>query len=122
MNKRETGAEWEKTAADYLAKQGMQILETNFRCRQGEIDLIGCHEGYLVFAEVKYRRGKGMGNALEAVDYRKQRRICLAADYYRYLHGISEDTGIRYDVIGIQGTELKWIRNAFPHIYVRRNR
>lgn len=119
MNKRRTGKEWELIAAGYLAEQGMRIVETNFCCRQGEIDLIGYHQGYLVFVEVKYRSGTEMGYALEAVDARKQRRICAAADYYRYRRGIGDNTGIRYDVIGIQGKDVEWVQNAFPHIYPR---
>ena len=122
MNKRETGTEWEKKAAGYLAKCGMRIVETNFRSRQGEIDLIGYHQGYLVFVEVKYRRDSGKGTALEAVDYRKQRKICQVADFYRYLHKIGDDVSVRYDVVGIQGGEVQWIQNAFSHIYGHRTR
>lgn len=120
MNKRRAGADYEKQAAEYLTERGMRILETNFRSRQGEIDLIGCHQGYLVFVEVKYRSSSAKGYALEAVDYRKQCRICRVADYYRYSHGLGDDIGIRYDVVGIQGTQVQWIQNAFTHIYVRR--
>lgn len=119
MNKRKTGTEWEQAAADYLAGRGMQIIERNFHCRQGEIDLIGYHQGYLVFVEVKYRGSRDMGYALEAVDRRKQRKICQVADYYRYLRGIGDHVGIRYDVVGIQKEEVEWIQNAFPHIYRR---
>ena len=119
MNKRKTGAEWEKLAAEYLERQGMRILEANFRCRQGEIDLIGLHEGYLVFVEVKYRSGTGKGYALAAVDSRKQRRICRAADYYRYTHGLGGNAGVRYDVVGIQGGKVEWVKNAFPHVYAQ---
>lgn len=122
MNKRETGTEWERVAAEYLAKQGMRIVETNFRSRQGEIDLIGYHQGYLVFVEVKYRSGSGKGAALEAVDYRKQCRICRVADYYRYLHGMGDNVSVRYDVVGIQKSEVQWVQNAFPHIYGNRGR
>lgn len=117
MNRRATGAEWEAQAAAYLADRGMEIVERNFRCRQGEIDLIGYHQEYLVFVEVKYRSSSGAGYALEAVGQRKQNRICRAADYYRYLHGIGEDRCIRYDVVGIQEGEIVWIRNAFPHAW-----
>lgn len=117
MNKRETGTERERQAAEYLAGQGMRIMERNFRCRQGEIDLIGRHQGYLVFVEVKYRRDSGRGSALEAVDYRKQCRICRTADYYRYTHRIGENVRVRYDVVGIQGDEISWIQNAFSHVY-----
>lgn len=119
MNKRETGADKETLAAEYLIARGMCVKERNFRCRQGEIDMIGYHNGYLVFVEVKYRRTKEFGAASEAVDLRKQRKICRVADYYRYLHGLGDDCPLRYDVVAVQGTEISWIQNAFPHIYVR---
>ena len=117
MNKRKTGAEWETQAASYLTAHGMRIVTSNFRCRQGEIDLIGYHENYLVFVEVKYRSGNEKGYALEAVDYRKQRRICQVADYYRYIHKLGDGVSVRYDVVGIQDGEIQWVKNAFPHIY-----
>lgn len=119
MNKRKTGSDKEAIAATYLEERGMKIVERNFRNRQGEIDIIGYHNGYLVFVEVKYRTGNGKGSALEAVDYRKIRQICKVADYYRYLHKLGMNTMIRYDVVAIQGEEIQWIQNAFSHIYVR---
>uniref|UniRef100_UPI004056BA06 YraN family protein n=1 Tax=Acetatifactor sp. TaxID=1872090 RepID=UPI004056BA06 len=119
MNKRKTGADYEQLAAEYLQAHGMKIVERNFRNRQGEIDIIGYQEGYLVFVEVKYRSSAGKGSALEAVDLRKMRQICKVADYYRYLHKLGNCTMVRYDVVAIQGEEIMWIRNAFPHIYVR---
>lgn len=117
MNTRKIGADKEKLAAEYLAGQGMRIVERNFRNRQGEIDIIGYHGGYLVFVEVKYRKSAARGTALAAVDVRKQRQICRTADYYRYLHRCGENTPVRYDVLAIQGEEIRWIQNAFPHIY-----
>ena len=99
MNKRQTGSEKELQAAAYLETHGMQILEHNFRNRQGEIDLIGIHQDYLVFVEVKYRSGEDMGYALAAVDFRKQRQICKVADFYRISHHIGTDVGVRYDVV-----------------------
>lgn len=119
MNKRKTGAEKEQMAVAYLETHGMKIIERNFRNRQGEIDIIGYDGDYLVFAEVKYRSNNSKGSALEAVDYRKMCQICKVADYYRYRHRLGMNTLIRYDVIAIQGDEIQWIRNAFPHIYVR---
>ncbi len=115
MNTREIGNVSEAAAAEYLTARGLRIAERNFRCRQGEIDIVGYHEGYLVFVEVKYRRGRSCGTALEAVDGRKQRRICRTADYYRCLHHLGESTPVRYDVLAIQGEEIRWIQNAFPH-------
>ena len=119
MNKRKVGADMECLAAAYLEDRGMKIVERNFRNRQGEIDLIGYQDGYLVFVEVKYRSGDSKGMAVAAVDYRKQRQICKVADYYRYLHKLGNQTMIRYDVVAIQEDEIIWIPNAFPHIYTR---
>lgn len=113
------GAVWEQKAAEYLEARGMKIKERNFRNRQGEIDIIGYHDGYLVFVEVKYRSGNGKWYAAEAVDYRKQRQICKVADYYRYIHRLGENIAVRYDVIAVQGEEIEWLQNAFPHIYMR---
>lgn len=106
-------------AADYLESQGMRIVERNFRGKQGEIDIIGYHKHYLVFVEVKYRSNATRGNALEAVNTHKQRRICKVADYYRYMHRLGSSTMVRYDVIAIQGENIQWIQNAFPHIFTR---
>ena len=117
MNTRKTGAQWEAAAADYLQAQGMRIVEQNFRSRQGEIDIIGYHQGYLVFVEVKYRSTAAKGYAAAAVGLHKQRQICKVADYYRYRHKVGSNAGVRYDVVAIQGGEIQWIKNAFPHIY-----
>ncbi|MCM1090305.1 MAG: YraN family protein [Butyrivibrio sp.] len=119
-NKRQLGADKEQLAAEYLTARGMDILERNFRNRQGEIDIIGRHGQYLVFVEVKFRSGTDMGMAVEAVGIHKQRQICKVADYYRMLHHLGDNTAVRYDVLAIQGEEIQWIQNAFPHIYRRR--
>ncbi|MGN1145468.1 MAG: YraN family protein [Acetatifactor sp.] len=119
LNNRQTGADREKQAADYLSGHGMKIVERNFRNRQGEIDIIGYHEGYLVFVEVKYRKSQAKGAALAAVNMRKQCQICKVADYYRYIHRLSDSIAVRYDVVAIQGEELQWLQNAFHHVYTR---
>ena len=116
MNTRKIGDSKEKEAAKYLQEKGMQILEFNFRNRFGEIDLIGKHDGFLVFVEVKYRKTTQKGSPFDAVDIRKQRQICKVADFYRMKHGIGEFTPIRYDVVGIEGQTFTWIQNAFYHI------
>ncbi|HBA68937.1 MAG TPA: YraN family protein [Lachnospiraceae bacterium] len=121
MNKRTIGKEYEEKACRYLEERGVAILERNFRCRQGEIDIIGIHGEYLVFAEVKYRATAYSGNAAEAVTAAKQRRICRTADYYRYRHRIGDERAVRYDVIAIQGAgekiAINWYRNAFFHVW-----
>lgn len=117
MNGRSIGADKEQLAADYLTENGMRIVARNFRARQGEIDIIGYEGGYLVFVEVKYRGSDTKGSALEAVNLKKQARICRTADYYRLIHHIGDDVNIRYDVVGIQGSEITWVKNAFMHVF-----
>lgn len=119
MNKRAVGTEAEKWAEVYLTAQGVRIVERNFYCQQGEIDLIGYHAGYLVFFEVKYRKNTSKGTPEEAVGIQKQRKICRVADFYRYCRKISPNTAVRYDVVAILGEECRWYQNAFPHIYSR---
>lgn len=117
MNTRKTGAKQETIAADYLKKQGICILEKNYRNRNGEIDLIGQDKEYLIFFEVKYRKSLKNGAPAEAVTFYKQKKICQVADYYRITHGIGEFCAVRYDVISICDEEITWYRNAFEHIY-----
>ena len=72
FNRRAIGTEYETLACEYLTRHGYQILCRNFRCRQGEIDIIARDRDYLVFIEVKYRRDEHEGDPAEAVDARKQ--------------------------------------------------
>lgn len=74
MNQRETGSKYEAIAADYLLQNGYGIRERNFHSRYGEIDIIAGKEDLLVACEVKYRSGGRCGDALEAVDLRKQKK------------------------------------------------
>lgn len=116
MNKRKTGSVAELRAATYLSEKGVRIVEKNFRNRHGEIDLIGYHNGYLVFFEVKYRSNRNKGVPEAAVGFGKQKQICDVAAYYRCIRGISWNMPIRYDVIAIEGEEIRWHQNAFAHI------
>ena len=96
----------------YLEQNGYELIEYNYRCRDGEIDIIAKDGDCYVFCEVKYRSGRQAGNPLEAVDQRKQKKIFRCALYYTVQHGI-EDAQCRFDVIGVEGTEITHIKNAF---------
>ncbi len=117
QNKRLMGTDAETKAAEFLISQGAQILDRNFRCRQGEIDIICRHGSYLVFVEVKYRASLQKGAPQEAVGAAKQKVICRVADYYRCTHGIRQSVPVRYDVIAVLGEDLEWYQNAFEHRY-----
>lgn len=116
MNKREVGAAYEEAAAVFLEKNGVRILERNFRCRQGEIDLIGREGEYLVFFEVKYRKNADAGFPAEAVGTVKQRKICRAAKYYLYRKHYGESVPVRFDVIAVCAERVNWYQNAFDYM------
>ena len=99
MNTRQKGTDKEQLAAEYLDRQGMRILEKNFRARQGEIDLIGLHEGYLVFVEVKLRKTATFAQAYEYVDKRKQNKIRTTASVFLSEH--PTELQPRFDIIEI---------------------
>ncbi len=85
----------------------------NFYTRNGEIDIVGRDGKTLVFFEVKYRKDLKAGYPAEAVGAYKKRRIVNAARFYLYRYGYSVDTDVRFDVIGILGDEIEWIKAAF---------
>lgn len=113
MNRRKLGKEMEEMAAAKLEAAGYRILDTNYRCPPGEIDLVARHGKYLVFVEVKYRRSRESGLPEEAVDIRKQRVISRAALYYLAEHGLGEDTPCRFDVAAVLGDHIQIYENAF---------
>ena len=114
---RKKGSRFEEEAARELARAGYRILERNFYSRGGEIDIVAMDGEYLVFAEVKYRTRGSSGCPEEAVDVRKQSRICKAALYYMTRYQKSDTTPVRFDVVAIDPTETRIIKNAFEFIY-----
>ena len=113
-NKRYIGRKYEEKAREYLIKNGYEIVESNFFCRIGEIDIIAKNEGYLCFIEVKYREAKSLVQGLYAVDKKKQKTIYKVAEYYLLVNNLSQNTACRFDVISIDGDEITLIKNAFP--------
>ena len=95
------GRTGERLAAEELTRQGYTIIERNFRCRHGEIDLIAEDAYDLIFIEVKTRRGTAYGLPEEAVTPRKQQKIVQVATYYLDLHECSERSW-RIDVVAVQ--------------------
>jgi putative endonuclease len=114
-----TGKKGENIAADYLKKNGYRILETNFRCPLGEIDIIARDKEDLIFLEVKTRRSADLGYPEEAVDSRKQKKISRLAEYYLQTNKLT-NTPARFDVVAItmsgSSTEVRLIKNAFDFI------
>lgn len=115
QNNRQIGMEREKKTAELLTCSGYKILEKNFRCRSGEVDLIALHQNCLVFIEVKYRKNEKMGYAAEAVSYYKQKKISRVADYYIQTH-CTKIPGCRFDVVAWDGEKVTIYENAFEYI------
>lgn len=116
MNNRAVGTTFEQKAADYLAKNDYVVLEKNFRCKIGEIDLIATSEGYLCFIEVKYRSGTAKGYPAEAINLNKIRRITRTAQFYLLQHRLPQDTPCRFDAVVILDQQIEIIKNAFDGI------
>lgn len=114
------GREGEKAAVSHLLLNGADILMRNFRCRYGEIDIIAMEGPCYLVVEVKTRNRENQGYAGEAVDYRKQKKICRAFDYFRTRFRLADDIPVRFDVIEVDpGLNCRWIKNAFE--YLERN-
>ncbi len=115
MNNRETGSRYETLVAERLRENGYHILEQNYRCKVGEIDLIARDGGYLVFIEVKYRGTGRKGFAADAVTVKKQRKICRVADYYMKQQGLFGDMSVRFDVAAVDGGDIHLLKDAFSY-------
>ena len=112
-NARLRGKQGEGMAARFLERQGLHILVRNYRCRQGEVDLVARDGDTLVFVEVRWRSSMRFGGAAESIDARKQRRLLAAARHYLGVTGVT--LACRFDAILIQGqagTVLEWVRDA----------
>lgn len=110
-----TGKFGERLALDYLANKGYSILETNYRNKIGEVDIIAYDKDILTFIEVKTRSGKDYGYAYESVDSRKQKKIVNACLLFLQKHKL-HDVQVRFDVIEVYPTEkdrINHFENAF---------
>jgi len=110
------GKEGEKIAEQYLKKKGYKVVARNYRCPVGEIDLIALDRRVIVFVEVKTRTGHGFGTPLEAVEFRKQRKMIQAAQYFLSAKKLQQREA-RFDVVGISWPRrepvVEHIENAF---------
>lgn len=112
------GRRGELLALRHLRASGLVLIQKNFRCRIGEIDLIMRDNDCLVFVEVRSRRQSRFGSAALSVDLRKQRRIACTAAMFLGRRPDYGDLPVRFDVVGIDGRPdgeytLQWIKDAF---------
>jgi putative endonuclease len=106
FKRKDTGSLGEQIASEYLKKKGYRVLETNYRCRGGEIDIVARHQDYLVFIEVRTKTNLNFGSPEESITERKMEHLRLAANYYiQERSGFSESW--RIDVVLVELTEGK---------------
>ena len=109
-----TGALAEQLAARYLQGQGLKLLQMNYSCRYGEIDLILQHGDTHVFVEVRLRSGCAFGGAAASIDGRKQAKLVRTAQHY--LSNFQQLPPCRFDAVLMQAADankIEWVRNAF---------
>lgn len=112
------GLRFENRARAYLQQRGLELLQANFRCRFGEIDLVMRDGDSVCFVEVRFRKSTGFGGAAASITPAKRGRIVKAALHYLAQHRELARLALRFDALLIQqarGGELDfdWIRNAF---------
>ena len=116
MNRKIIGDRAESLACSFLQQRGMLLLQRNFNCRQGEIDLVMRDGDSLVFVEVRYRKSAQFGRAAETVTRLKRSRIIHCAQYYLQRYK-SWNRPARFDVVSIEGKaddpQITWLKNAF---------
>ncbi len=115
LSQRSKGQFYEQTAADYLQRRGLKLIEKNFISKGGELDLVMQEGSSIIFVEVKYRKTQSYGHAAETVTRQKQLRLIKAANWWMLKRGLNTDaTDFRFDVIAIHhdGHHIEWIKNA----------
>lgn len=108
----ERGGHAERVAERELVRLGYRIVERNFRCTAGELDLVARDGETLVFVEVRSRRTDRYGSALAAVGRDKQRQVSRVAAAYLALRKPTFDT-CRFDVVGITGDRVEVVQDAW---------
>jgi putative endonuclease len=108
----------EAFAECYLKEQGLEFIDRNIHCRQGEIDLVMRDGDVFVFIEVKYRKNNHFGSAAEAVSSAKQKKIKHCVAFFFHKANLNEyNTPCRFDVIALEGDinqpQVTWLKNAF---------
>ncbi len=117
MNKKETGDLLESFAQKTLKAMGHKIIQRNFSCKLGEIDIILNDGNTLVFMEVRYRQQQAFGGATASVDKKKQNKLIRTASFYLQEKSLTNKVCCRFDVFAIEGNlsnpSYNWIKSAF---------
>lgn len=114
--RRAQGKEAEKLAQEFLVSRGLKLVEANYYCRLGELDLVMRDKDSLVFVEVRLRRNPDFGSAAESVTRNKQDKLWRAALHFMASRPDLASLPVRFDVIALSDMRIDdscWIKNAF---------
>ena len=114
----ESGQQAERLALEMLLAKGLALHTRNYRCPQGELDLVmQAPDGGLVVVEVRYRQDHSRGTAAETVGAEKRRKLILAAQHLLQARPELRRKALRFDVVAVSGAEgpdaVEWIQDAF---------
>ena len=112
LSRRARGQWGEDLAAAHYRRVGYTVLDRNWRCTTGELDLVARRGTTVVFCEVKARRTDGFGGPAAAVDGRKQLRLRRLAAQWLASHDVGR-VDVRFDVVTVTGTAVEVIEAAF---------
>ncbi|MCB9435769.1 MAG: YraN family protein [Anaerolineales bacterium] len=108
----------ESLVAAYLENNGLRLVDCNWRCPYGELDVVGYDGDTLVVVEVRTRRGKAaLERALASVDHKKQAKLASLVQYYCAAHQIKDTVPVRIDVVGVAAlpdglAHIEWVKDA----------
>lgn len=117
MDRKEAGQQGESLALTYLEGKGLRLLKRNYRCRNGEIDLVMLDGVILALVEVRFRQDRAFGGAAASVQMRKQQHLLKTAQHLLLHEPALRRHRARFDVVAIEprqeGAHIEWIRDAF---------
>lgn len=113
-NARQLGSIAENRACEFLLKRGLKLLQRNYYCKLGEIDLVMKDKEEFVFVEVRYRKVADFGGGLESITFHKQKKLIKASLHYLMVHKLLSSP-CRFDAVAIakRESDIVWIKNAF---------
>ncbi|MBP5772940.1 MAG: YraN family protein [Eubacterium sp.] len=112
MNTRVVGSLQEDIAISYLKENGFEILERNFKCKIGEIDVIAKKDNIIRFIEIKYRKSNVAGGVFHAISQKKLIKISKIANFYIMINGLTNSM-FSIDALLIENTEITYLENIF---------
>jgi putative endonuclease len=113
MDRQQIGRTAEDIAVAFLEARGVEIVVRNFRCRMGELDVVGREADTLIIVEVRMRASNRFGGAAASVGFRKQAKLQRAAALLLQRRKDLAGLRVRFDVVALSPTGIEWIKHAF---------